>query len=391
MPRYAPNKLPNSVKKRYFELIRQGFKGAAAARQVGVSTSCGSLWFLDAGGMLIPDPGPVAPRFLDQDDRIAIADGLAAGLDKKTIAAEIGKSFQTVYREVQRNSKPDGTYQPWWAHNQALLRRKRPKDAKVAAEPRLAGVVRRKLERKWSPQQIARFLRRTYPNLHSMQVCAETIYRALFAGLLGHKAGKLRTGRSRRKRHRRGTDIPNKIKNMKLLDRRPAEVAERRVPGHWEGDLIIGRYLGSAIATLVERVTKYVVLVHLPGGYKAPQLRDAMITQTSVIPASMRKTLTWDQGRELVLHEEISAATGFDIFFCDPHSPWQRGLNENTNGLLRQYFPKSTDLSVHTAHDLRRVATELNRRPRAGLGDRTPADVMREFLDNTNSPFATTG
>jgi IS30 family transposase len=154
---------------------------------------------------------------------------------------------------------------------------------------------------------------------------------------------------------------------------------------------IIGRYLGSAIATLVERVTKYVVLVHLPGGYKAQQLRDAMITQTSVIPASMRKTLTWDQGRELVLHEQISAATGFDIFFCDPHSPWQRGLNENTNGLLRQYFPKSTDLSVHTANDLRRVATELNHRPRAGLRDRTPAEVMREFLDNANSPFATTG
>ncbi|MCU1681074.1 MAG: Integrase core domain protein [Amycolatopsis sp.] len=210
MPRYAPNKLPNSVKKRYFELIRQGVKGAAAARQVGVSTNCGSLWFLDAGGMLIPDPGPGVPRFLDQDDRIAIADGLTAGLDKKTIAAEIGKSFQTVYREVQRNSKPDGTDQPWWAHNQAPLRRKRPKDAKVAAEPRLDSVVRRKRERKWSPQQIARFLRRTYPNLNSMQLCAETIYRALFAGLLGHKAGKLRTGRSRRKRHRRGTDIPTR-------------------------------------------------------------------------------------------------------------------------------------------------------------------------------------
>jgi IS30 family transposase len=391
MPRYAPNKMPSSVKKRYFELIRQGLKGAAAARRVGVSTSCGSLWFLDAGGMLIKDPGPVSSRFLDQDDRIAIADGLAAGLDKKTIAAQIGKSFQTVYREVARNSKPDGTYQPWWAHNQALLRRKRPKEAKVVASPRLAGLVRRKLQRKWSPQQIARFLHRIYPGQASMQLCAETIYRALFAGLLGHKTGKLRTGRSRRKRHRRGTDVPNKIKNMKLLDQRPAEVTERVHPGHWEGDLIIGRNMNSAIATLVERVTKYVVLIHLPGGYKAPQLRDALITQTAVIPAAMRKSLTWDQGREMALHDQIAAATGFEIFFCDPHSPWQRGLNENTNGLLRQYFPKSTDLSAHTASDLRRVATELNRRPRLGLGDRTPAEAMREWIDNTNNPFATIG
>lgn len=262
MPRYAPNKMPGSVKKRYFELIRQGYRGAAAARAVGVSVSCGSLWFLDAGGVLIPDPAPVSSRFLGQDDRIAIADGLAARLDKKIIAAQIGRSFQTVYREVRRNSKPDGTYQPFWAHNQALLRRRRPKQPKVSAEPRLGGVVRRKLERKWSPQQVTRFLRRTYPGQASMHACAETIYRALFAGLLGHKPGKLRTGRSCRKRHRRGVDVPNKIKNMKLLDQRPVEVLERRVPGHWEGDLIIGRHMTSAIATLVERASEVAGAVH---------------------------------------------------------------------------------------------------------------------------------
>jgi IS30 family transposase len=174
--------------------------------------------------------------------------------------------------------------------------------------------------------------------------------------------------------------VPNKIKNMKLLDRRPAEVTERRTPGHWEGDLIIGRGMGSAIGTLVERVSKYTVLIHLPHGYKAPQLRDAMITQVSVIPSAMRKTLTWDQGREMALHEQITAATGFDVYFCDPHSPWQRGLNENTNGLLRQYFPKSTDLSVHAAGDLRRVARALNQRPRLGLDDRTPQQAMRHLL-----------
>ena len=384
MPRWAHNKMPASVKKQYFELIREGYKGAAAARVIGVSTSCGSLWFLDAGGMLVPEAGPISPRFLDQDDRIAIADGLAAGRAVKEIAVAIGKSFQTVYREVRRNSKPDGSYQPWWAHNQALRRRKRPRAAKLGDGPGLRDVVRAKLDRNWSPQQISRYLTRTYPGQPAMRACAETIYRGLFAGVLGKKAGKLRTGRSRRKPHRRGVAVPNKIKNMTLLAQRPAEVTERQVPGHWEGDLIIGSYgsaLGpGAIGTLVERVTRFLILVHLPDGYKAPQLRDALIAQTKVIPQGWRKTLTWDQGREMSMHEQTAAATGFDVYFCDPHSPWQRGLNENTNGLLRQYFPKHTDLSVHTARDLRRVAGELNQRPRLALGDKTPEEAMGALL-----------
>jgi IS30 family transposase len=280
MRRWAHNKMPTSVKQRYFELIREGHKGAAAARAVGVSTSCGSLWFLDAGGMLVPEAGPISSRFLDQDDRIAIADGLSAGRAVKEIAAAISKSFQTVYREVKRNSKPDGSYQPWWAHNQALQRRKRPRAAKLDSGPGLRDVVRVKLDRKWSPQQISRFLTRSYPDQPAMRACAETIYRGMFAGVLGKQAGRLRTGRSRRKPHRRGVAVPNKIKNMALLAQRPAEVTERRAPGHWEGDLIIGSYgsaLGpSAIGTLVERVTKFLILVHLPDGYKAPQLRDAL-------------------------------------------------------------------------------------------------------------------
>ena len=237
MPRWAYNKMPASVKKQYFELIREGYKGAAAARVIGVSTSCGSLWFLDAGGMLVREAGPISPRFLDQDDRIAIADGLAAGRAVKEIAAAVGKSFQTIYREVARNSKPDGSYQPWWAHNQALRRRKRPRAAKLGDGPGPRDVVRAKLDRNWSPQQISRYLARTYPGQPAMRVCAETIYRGLFAGVLGKKAGKLRTGRSRRKPHRRGVAVPNKIKNMTLLAQRPAEVTERQVPGHWEGDL----------------------------------------------------------------------------------------------------------------------------------------------------------
>jgi IS30 family transposase len=227
--------MPVAIKKRYMELLREGYKGAAAARVVGVSTSLGSNWFLEAGGMLVPDPGPISPRFLSQDDRITIADGLQAGAGVKEIAASIGKSFQTVYREIKRNSRSDGCYQPWRAHNQALLRRSRPKQEKLRSQP-LHNLVLDKLTEKWSPQQISRFLIRTHPGRPGMQVCAETIYRGLFDGLLGHKVGKLRTRRSRRKPHRRGVAVPNKIKNMKLLAQRPAEVTERRTPGHWEGD-----------------------------------------------------------------------------------------------------------------------------------------------------------
>jgi IS30 family transposase len=371
------------VKRRYFELIRQGVKGAAAARRVGVSTSCGSLWFLDAGGVIIDERGPNSLRFLDQDNRIAIADGLHAHMPVKNIAEHIGKSFQTVYREIKRNSKPDGAYQPFWAHNQALSRRKRPKQAKLVADLTLRRVVRNKLDQRWSPSQISRFLIRTYAE-SGRRVCAETIYRALFCGLLGSRTGKLRTGRSCRKAQRRGVAPPNKIKDMRLLGQRPAQVSERQQAGNWEGDLIIGAKMASAIGTLVERVTRFVVLIHLPDGYKAPQLRDALIAQTAHLPAAMRQTLTWDQGREMALHAQTSAATGFEIFFCDPHSPRQRGTNENTNGLLRQYFPKHTDLAPYRERDLRAVARELNNRPRLVLGDATPREAMRGLLSTVS-------
>jgi IS30 family transposase len=385
MPRWAHNKMPADTKRRYFQLIREGHKGAEAARRVRVSTSCGSLWFLDAGGVLVPDPGPISPRFLTQDDRIAIADGVRAGDSATVIGAAIDKSFQTVYRELRRNSKPDGSYQPWWAHNQALRRRQRPKPTKLVAGNKLRAAVGRKLKVKWSPQQISRYLRRTYPTQPAMQVCAETIYLAIFAGTLGAKKGKIRTGRCYRKRHRRGVAVPNKIKNMRLLDQRPAAVADRLELGHWEGDLIIGRMSGSAIGTLVERVTRYVMLVHLPDGYKAPHTRDALIRQFAELPAALRRSVTWDQGREMSMHEQTAAGTGLDIYFCEPHSPWQRGTNENTNGLLRQYFPKHTDLTVHSRKDLQRVAKELNGRPRLVLADRTPTEAVRYFLETATA------
>jgi IS30 family transposase len=246
-------------------------------------------------------------------------------------------------------------------------------------------VITAKLDLKWSPSQISRFLKREFPGDETMRACPETIYQALFAGVLGPKEGKLRTGRGRRKPQRRGIPTKNKIKNMKLLDQRPAEVAKRTTPGHWEGDLIIGRHFHSAIGTLVERLSRFVVLVHLPDGHKAPQVREALIERLLEIPSPIRKTLTWDQGRELTLHEEISARSGIEIFFCDPRSPWQRATNENTNGLLRQYFPKRTNLATHTRDDLDRVARELNQRPRLVLDDRTPEQVLANLVAVNNT------
>jgi len=247
-----------------------------------------------------------------------------------------------VYREIARGSKPDGRYQPWWAHNQALLRRRRPKHTRIITGSKLWRAITAKLKVKWSPQQISRFLKRTFPGDPAMRACPETIYQALFAGRLGPLAGKLRTGRQRRKRQRRGVATNNKIANMRLLDQRPPDVSQRRTIGHWEGDLIIGAKMHSAIGTLVERVSRYVILVHLPDGYTAPVMRDALTARLLELPPALRQTLTWDQGRELTLHEQIEAGCGTRIFFCDPHSPWQRPTNENTNGLLRQYFPKRT-------------------------------------------------
>ncbi|MFG2480880.1 IS30 family transposase [Streptomyces fagopyri] len=252
MPRGGANRKPTAARRQYFELVRQGLKGAAAARQVGVSTSCGSKWFSEAGRMIIPDT-PVSPRFLTQDDRIAIADGLRAGKAPASIAAAIGKGISTVYREIGRGKKDDGSYDPWWAQNQALLRRKRPKTEKIRDHAPLRIVIREKLNEKWSPQQISRYLRLQYPDEPQMHACSDTIYRGLFAGLLGRRQGQLRTGRTRRKKQRRGIPSPNKIKNMTLIRDRPAIVNERSRPGDWKGDLIIGRGQRSAIGTMVDR------------------------------------------------------------------------------------------------------------------------------------------
>ena len=375
-------KEPAAVKARYFELIRAGMMGAAAARLVGVSTSCGSLWYIEAGSMA-PADKPLSPRFLTQDDRIAIAEALGAEVPVARIAGQLGKHRSTIYREIARGRTDTryhaDAYHPWWSHNQTLLRRKRPKALKLAGDSPLRAAVFGKLHEQWSPQQISRYLVRRHRQDPAMRACPETIYRALFAGHRGSRERKLRTGRVRRRRQRRGVPHKNRIPNMRPVQTRPAEATDRRVPGHWEGDLIIGRGQRSAVGTLVDRATRFVHLIHLPDGWKAPQLRDALAAQLGGLPRGLLRTLTWDQSRELYYHQEVAALTGLEIYFCDPHAPWQRASNENTNGLLRQYLPKGSDLSLRTLRDLRSIAQQLNDRPRMVLGDRTPREAMREW------------
>jgi IS30 family transposase len=382
MPRYAPNEMPAALKRRYFELIRTGLSGSEAAKRVGVSLSCGSLWFIDAGRVSFIET-PISPRYLSQDDRIEIADGRSRGEPVKQIAARIGKSYQSVYRELARNGKPDGRYQPWYAHNQAYLRRRRPKPRRLAFDAELREVVASKLAKHWSPAQISRWLRRRYRRRPGWHVCTETIYEAVYRGLvIPVSTQNLRTGRTYRHRRGRGRTRDGALKqstSMKSIHQRPAAAQSRRQAGHWEGDLIVGAAQRSAIATLVERKLRLTILVPVPEDHSAQTVGDALIAAFTKLPGGLRRTLTWDQGNEMFHHQRIERQAGLRIYFADPHSPWQRGSNENTNGLLRQYFPKGTDLSAWTAGQLDQVAAELNDRPRLCLGDRTPHQAMQRW------------
>jgi IS30 family transposase len=370
------------TKRRYFELIRSGLSGSKAAQQVGVSLSCGSVWFIDAGQVNFIER-PISPRFFTQDDRIEIADGLARGVSVKVIAARIGKSYQSVYREIARNRTLDGRYQPWYAHNQAYLRRRRPKPRRLATETGLREAVVGKLAKRWSPAQISRWLRRRYRRRATWQVCAETLYQAIYLGLVGPIApANLRTGRTYRRRRGRGRSRDGALKqltSLRSIHQRPASVESRGRIGNWEGDLIVGAGQRSAIATLVERKARLTLLVQLPLDHSAQSVGDALIAAFSQLPAGLRRTLTWDQGNEMFHHERIEQATGLKIYFADPHSPWQRGTNENTNGLLRQYLPKGTDLGVWSQAQLDHIAAELNDRPRQCLNDKSPQQIMHQW------------
>jgi len=328
----------------------------------------------------VPGPGR-----LTLADREEIALGLRAGESFTVIAARLGKAVSTVSREVAADGGR-GAYRAWRAHQRARGQARRPKTPKLAC-PQLAAQVAIWLHEWWSPQQISRRLRIEFPGDPMMRVSHETIYQALYVqgrGELRRELARcLRTGRARRRP--RGRDgRSGHIKGMVMISERPAEAGDRAVPGHWEGDLIIGKDCKSAVGTLVERTTRYVLLLHLPEGRDAHLVERAMRQAITALPAELARTITWDQGIEMSRHAQFTIATGIPVYFCDPHAPWQRGSNENTNGLLRQYLPKGTDLSVHSAGDLARIAASLNNRPRKTLGFMKPSEKLTELLAHTS-------
>jgi IS30 family transposase len=328
------------------------------------------------------DPSPAR---LSMTDREEIRAGVVRGDTYTSIAASIGRAVSTVSREVASNGGRGG-YRAWRAHRRAEQRARRPKPAKLAGGTTLTGVVTDWLEQWWSPEEISQRLRIEFPHDPIMRVSYETIYQSLYVQGRGELRRELhrclRSGRATRRSGGRGATV-GKIAGMVNISERPADVADRAVPGHWEGDLIIGKNGRSAVGTLVERSTRYVMLLHLPATHTALEVSEAMAAAIASLPADLARSVTWDQGSEMANHIQFSLDTGVEVYFCDPHSPWQRGSNENTNGLLRQYMPKSTDLSVHSRADLDRIAASLNNRPRKTLGYMKPSEKLAELLAST--------
>lgn len=342
-----------------------------------------TIWkvLTEAGGLAVRRPLR-SPLRLSLAEREEISRGLSAGESYRAIGRRLGRAASTISREVRAN---DGRrrYRAWRAERRRDRAARRRRTAKLARNPRLRARVEALLARRWSPQQIAARLRREHPVDREMQVSHETIYRSLFVqgrGALRRELRRyLRTGRVRRRA--RGERVGGgPIRDMVMISERPAEVGDRAVPGHWEGDLLLGADNQSAIGTLVERRTRFVMLVALPDGHTAPEMRDRLAERILRLPAELRRSLTWDQGREMAEHVRFTVATGVQVYFCDPRSPWQRGSNENTNGLLRQYFPRGTDFAAHDQTHLDAVAAELNGRPRQTLGWMTPSEALDELL-----------
>ena len=392
---------------RFWELIGEGLTVEEAAARLGRGATTGRRWFRQAGGV---KPSPLRPagersRRLTIEEREEILAGVNRGDSIRQIARTIDRDPSTVSRELKANMYHQ-TYggpartgrprtRPWrYSPHRAQLRAdrnaSRPKQAKLATRLPLRAEVQTRLRKNHSPEQIAKRLREDFPDDPEMWVSHETIYQSLYVqgrgALKRDLARHLRTGRALRKPRRKEGERRARIPGMVNISERPAEVTDRAVPGHWEGDLIVGEDSASAIGTLVERMTGFVILLHLPHDHGALAVQEAMIDKMSHLPQILRQTLTWDQGIEMSNHAQIAAATDLDIYFCDPHSPWQRGSNENTNGLLRQYFPKGTDLSGHGPGYLDYVAAELNNRPRKRHGWRTPAEQLDQLLSQPNNP-----
>jgi IS30 family transposase len=432
---------------RFWAAIARGASSEDAALEIGVSQAVGTRWFRQAGGVT-PNLAPaVSGRYLSFAERESIAIWHAQKACVREIARRLGRAPSTISRELRRNASTRTwrlDYRASVAQWHAERRARRPKVSKLAGHERLREYVQdrlggaiarpdglpvpgpdvpwagrrhgrradRRWGRSWSPEQIAARLRADFPGDETMRVSHEAIYQALYirgrGGLARELTACLRTGRALRvPRARTRGRGKNFLSPQVMISQRPAEAAGRAVPGHWEGDLIMGLN-SSAIGTLVERATRFTVLLHLPpmqghggprakngpalAGHGAGAVRDAIAAALASLPGQLRRSLTWDQGAEMAQHAQLRASTGLPVYFADPHSPWQRGTNENTNGLLRQYFPKGTNLSRHTPADLAAVAAALNTRPRKTLCWKTPAEALDEYLDSCQKgSVATTG
>ena len=388
------------VLREFWLLIRGGASREQAAARVGYEPRTGPRWFRQAGGV-IPAyvTEPHSNRYLSIAEREEIFAGVERGDSIRRIARHLGRAPSTVWRELRNNMRDQRyrarsrrgpvisapwTYRPSYAQARAERMRCRPKPAKLATNRRLRDLVQAKLTRRLSPQQVAVELKRELPEQPEMWVSHETIYQSIYVqgrgALRRELAVCLRTGRALRQPHRRGDQRRGRIPGLVSISERPAEVEDRAVPGHWEGDLVLGKNGKSAVGTLVERKTRFLMLLQLPRHPTALDVEEAMVAATKRLPEMFWKSLTWDRGGEMARHAQITLATGLEIYFCDPAKPWQRGSNENTNGLLRQYFPKGSDLGIYTQGDLDAVAAEMNSRPRKTLGWDTPAEALEKLL-----------
>jgi IS30 family transposase len=438
-PMRSPGRPPGwrrEHRQRFWEAIARGVSSEEAAAVAGVASAVGTRWFREGGGMPTISPAPLSGRYLSFAEREEIAILRAQCCGVREIARRIGRNPSTVSRELRLNAATRGggvEYRAINAQWHADRRARRPKVSKLAAndalrdyvQDRLAGTIAtpdgeavpgppvrwigrrhgrrqdRRWAKSWSPEQISNRLRVDFPDDESMRISPEAIYQALYVqgrgALRRELVACLRTGRALRVPRARTAGRGKKFVSPEIMiSERPAEADDRAVPGHWEGDLIVGLN-SSAIGTLVERTTRFTMLLHLPhmdghgsqprvkngpalAGHGAEAVRDAIAASITTLPDQLRRSLTWDQGAEMAQHTQLRIDTGLAIYFCDPQSPWQRGTNENTNGLLRQYFPKGTDLSKHSSNDLAAVAVALNGRPRKTLEWRTPAEALDDLL-----------
>ena len=377
-------KQPREFERGFWAGIREGLLVEDAARAAGMSPTWGKVTFREAGGVNPTRAGDPVGRYLSWSEREEVAALVHADVGVREIARRVGRSASTISRELDRGATSRG-YRASVAQARADKARSAPRPGKLATNLRLRREVQERLERRESPEQIAGRLKVDFPGEPEMWVSTETIYQSLFVqargGLKRELTAFLRTGRSMRKPRRREGERRGRIPGMISISERPPEVQDRAVPGHWEGDLILGSTAsGSAVGTLVERATGFVMLLHLPEDHGALAVQEALVAKMATMPEQLRLSLTWDQGSEMARHAAIAEATGLDIYFCDPRSPWQRGSNENTNGLLRQYLPKGSDLSFYGPGLLDNFAAELNRRPRKRHGFLTPAEVLDKLL-----------